>query len=280
MVWNGGMHRLSLAAGIYHQEILGFNDRRNAGDIFTAWSASPPGLVPEAKHFIAGWRISPSDWLSVSLEGFYKELTDLLVPEWTAFPRFTTNIQEADGSALGGDARLEITTDVFYSVFSYGLSDVEYESTFRGQQLLFGDDKTKYPPPHDRRHQVNVLANLSKWNFDLSVRYQFGSGLPFNQSLGFDRYVLLDSLTNVAEEEGSARVLYTRPYTGRLPAYHRFDVSLDYEISFSPRAAATIQAGVINVSDRRNLFYVDLFTLRRVDQLPLIPTLGVKIEFK
>ena len=38
-------------------------------------------------------------------------------------------------------------------------------------------------------------------------------------------------------------------------------------------------AGVINMYDRQNLFYLDVFTLRRVDQLPFIPTLGLKLEY-
>ena len=108
IVFNTGIHRLSAAAGIYHQEITGLNDRRDAGDIFTAWTASPFGIIPEAKHVIAGYRIEPSRWLRISAEGFYKDLTNLHVPEWTAFPRFTTSVQEADGTAKGIDLRMEL----------------------------------------------------------------------------------------------------------------------------------------------------------------------------
>ena len=41
----------------------------------------------------------------------------------------------------------------------------------------------------------------------------------------------------------------------------------------------TILGSVINVYDRRNLFYLDVFTLQRVDQLPIIPSLGIKVAF-
>jgi hypothetical protein len=75
-------------------------------------------------------------------------------------------------------------------------------------------------------------------------------------------------------------VLYRRPYTGRLPAYHRLDVSLDRAFRLGPLVTATAQAGVLNAYDRRNLFYLDLFTLRRIDQLPLLPTFGLKLEFQ
>lgn len=282
-VWNSQaqMHRVSLAGGIYHQEITGLNDRRDAGDVFTAWTASPFGTIPRAEHAILGYRLQAVDGLSFSIEGFYKSLENIAVPEWSAFPRFTTNLQSADGTAKGLDLRMEVHPfSWFQTVVSWGRSNVRYESTARALQILTGQDAVEYPPPHDRKDQIAVISSVTMRDFNLNVRWQFGSGLPFNESLGFDRFVLLDSLVNVAEEPGDERVLYGRPYTGRLPTYHRLDVSLDREVRIGPTAFLTFQAGVINVYDRRNLFYVDLFTLRRVDQLPLIPTLGVKLEFK
>jgi len=278
-VWNVGPQRFSLAAGIYHQEVTGLTDRRNAGDVFTAWTTSPLAQVPEAKHLLAGWRIQPTRWLNFSLEGFYKDLKDVVIPEWTSFPRFTTNLQSADGTAYGTDVRLEVTASPFYGMINYGYSKVEYNADIPALTLLTGEAKTTYDPPHDRRHQANALIGFSVAGFNLNVHWQFGSGLPFNQSIGFDQFILLDSLVNVSEEPGQQRVLYKRPYTGRLPAYHRLDLSLDRTFHLQNHAMLTAQVGIINVYDRRNLFYFDLFTLRRVDQLPLLPTFGLKLDF-
>lgn len=281
VVWNAGIHRLSAAAGVYHQEITGLNDRRDAGDIFTAWTAAPFGSIPEARHVIAGYRIEPTRWVRLSAEGFYKDLANLNVPEWTAFPRFTTNVQLADGTARGFDLRMELgSSERFQATVSWGRSEVEYETTARALQILTGEDAVAYTPPHDRKDQLNVMANVNLKGFNFSARWQFGSGLPFNESLGFDRYVLLDSLVSVTEVPGEERVLYGRPYTGRLPTYHRLDISLDREFRVGPTTFLTVQTGILNAYDRRNLFYLDLFTLRRVDQLPLIPTVGLKLEYK
>ncbi len=279
VVWNAGHHRLSAAGGIYHQEIVGLNDRRDVGDVFTAWTSSPRGFVPLARHAIVGWRVSPVRWLDVSVEGFYKQLEDLVVPEWTAFPRFTTRLHSARGDARGIDARLEVAGGPLYAAASYGLSDVRYYAEIPALQFLFDEQETQYSPPHDRTHQISVMGSLDLWGFDLSARWQFGSGLPFNQSMGFDRFVLLDSLVNVREDPGEERVLYRRPYTGRLPAYHRLDLSLDRDIPLSRGASLTVQVGAINSYDRLNFFYLDLFTLRRVDQLPLIPVFGLRLQY-
>jgi hypothetical protein len=277
IVWKSGSHQVSGAFGQYHQQIVGLNDRRDAGDVFTAWSGAPLRLVPSATHAIVGYKLSPSFGLDLSIEGYWKNLTDLSVPEWTAFPRFTTNLQPADGTVYGSDIRLGIDRDWFFGFLSYGYSRVTYEATGDAIPLWFGDTTQEYSPPHDREHQISALASIEFKGFDLSIRWQYGSGLPFSQSIGFDKFVLINGETDVRQEPGDTRVLYGQPYAGRLPSYHRLDVSVDRTFRLN-RAALTLQAGVINVYDRNNLFYMDLFTLSRINQLPLIPSVGIKLE--
>ncbi len=278
-VWDIGIHRFSAAGGLYHQEIVGLTDRRDAGDVFTAWTSSPRGEVPEAIHVLAGYQVRPASWLKLAFEGYYKQLSELSIAEWTAFPRFDIALQPADGTVYGLDARLEITTRPFYGFVNYGYSEVEYNAQQASVEYWFGQTELSFSPPHHRRHQLNIVGNLRFYGFTLSTRWQFGSGLPFSESLGFDEFVLLDGPTNVLEEPGDTRVLYERPYNGRLPTYHRLDVALDRRFEFSRTTALTIQASATNAYDRTNLFYIDLFTLSRLDQLPLVPSFGVKVEF-
>ena len=56
------------------------------------------------------------------------------------------------------------------------------------------------------------------------------------------------------------------------------DVSVARTFSVG-QADVTLQGSLINAYDRNNLFYLDVFTLRRVDQLPLIPSLGLSVDF-
>ena len=273
-----GPHTFSTAGGVYHQEIVGLNDRRDAGNVYTAWTSSPLGLVPRAVHAIAGYQYSGPSGFDFSLEGFYKNLKELVIPEWTAFPRFSVNVQPADGQALGFDVRAGYEKNFFKGFVSYGWSKVDYEATGDIIQLWFDSESQSFPPAHDRRHQVSALGAVEFAGFELSTRWQFGSGLPFNESVGFDTFVLINGENDVRTDPGTLRVLYGAPYTGRLPTYHRLDVSLNKTFRLSG-ASATIQAGAINIYDRSNLFFLDLFTLQRTDQLPLIPSLGLKLEF-
>ena len=73
-------------------------------------------------------------------------------------------------------------------------------------------------------------------------------------------------------------MIYDRPYGGVLPAYHRLDVSVDRAFPFEG-GVFTAQAGVLNIYDRTNLFALDLLTLEQTNQLPIVPIVGLKIEF-
>ena len=136
----------------------------------------------------------------------------------------------------------------------------------------------RYHPPHDRRHQINALLSLNLGDFTASARWQLGSGLPFTRPIGFDEGFDFDrELPQVKTTLGTTRLLLDKPFTGRLPVVHRLDVSLNrtFYMSFGQ---IVVQAGVINAYDRRNMFYYDLFTGRRLDQLPLLPYASVTLR--
>lgn len=289
VVWSRGRNEFSAAAGRYSQEIVGLNDRRDAANVFTAWTNIPkehpsqPDVlaenIPAATHAILGYRGTPTRRIEVSIEGFYKWLDNLFVSEWTSFPRFTTRLQPASGRSFGFDTRIEARFPPFYGYINYGYSNTRYEAGQASLELWYGLETLNFRPPHDRRHQVNLLLSTSAYGFDASMRWEFGSGLPYSQAIGFDGFVLIDSIVDVSKEPYSRRVIYERPYNSVLPTYHRLDVSLERAFSIG-RADLTLMASVINVYDRRNLFYLDVFTLRRVDQLPIIPSLGIKVGFE
>ncbi len=279
MVYNYGVHRISAAAGIYHQEFVGLADRRDAGDVFTAWTSSPTGSVPQAIHFLGGYQIQPTTWLRVAAEGFYKKLDNLSVAEWTSFPRSTIALQPAEGTVRGGDARIEVDAGPFYGFVNYGYSKVEYTAKQTELEYWFGPGGYTYSPPHDRRHTINALGSATFGGFTLNARWQYGSGLPFSEALGFDEFILMDGPKDLFGEPGETRVLYSYPYSGRLPDYHRLDVSAEYTFELSTHTALTALASGTNAYDRTNLFYIDLFTLERLDQLPFIPAFGLKLEF-
>ena len=278
LVWEGGAHQLSAAVGRYHQEVVGLNDRRDATSVFTGWTGTPSGELTRATHYLLGYRVTLNKNFEASAEGYHKRLSELFMAEWTAFPQLTTELQTGSGNIYGVDFRFEARWSQFYGYVTYGLSSVKYRIRQPEFETLFGSAELSFRPPHDRRHQVNVLLSGEVGNFSLSARWHYGSGLPYNQVRGFDGFVLLDGPVDVFETPYQQRVIYDRPYGGTLPAYHRLDLSVERTFPFD-RFSLTAQAGVINVYNRTNLFALDVFTLERTDQLPIVPTIGIKMEF-
>ena len=207
-------------------------------------------------------------------------MTSLSVPEWLAFPRFTTSLQQADGEIFGIDARIFANLGPIELFAGYGWQWVEYTATQESFGIWYGTEQEAYHPPHDRRHQLNIVAGTPIFGLaDLDVRWEFGSGLPYTRPFGFDDWMFFETLPDVTTESGEYRVSFDRPYQGRLPTYHRLDVSLKRAFDLES-ARLTFQAGLFNAYDRANLFYFDVWTLNRVDQMSLVPSFGIKLETK
>ena len=288
-----GIHHFSAAAGLYNQQIIGINDRRDPVNVFTAWTGIPrDGEAGDQKdlellrdrigrslHFLLGYRSNPKPWLEYALEGFYKHYTNLIVSEWTAFPRLTTRLQPAIGRSFGLELRAEVRRPFFSAFVTYGLSNTRYGAEGNAISLVFGEDRFWYRPPHDRRHNLNAVGSVTLAGFEFSLRWQFGSGLPYTKPLAFDGFALIDGLRSAFDFENSRRVIYDKPYGAELPTYHRLDVSIEKTWKMR-RASLTLLGSALNLYDRRNIFYVDIFTLRRTDQLPFIPSAGLRVAFE
>ncbi len=269
---------LSASIGIYRQALVGVSDMRDASSVFVAWMPAPiGGSQMEAIHSLLGWRQSLGGGFQLSLEGYHKRLRNLPVTVWSTIARFSTDLALADGEVYGGDIRLELQRGPFYGFAGYGYTWTQYEAAQDHFNTWFGEPVQKYHPPHDRRHQINAMASVDVGRFTTSARWQLGSGLPFTRPMGFDEIIFFgEQLPNVRREYGTPRVILEKPYQGRLPVYHRLDVSVETSIDF-PGARLMAQAGAINTYNQNNLFYYDVYTHRRIDQMPFAPYLSIKL---
>ncbi|WP_105012959.1 TonB-dependent receptor [Salinibacter sp. 10B] len=268
---------VNAAMGLYRQTVVGLSDERDLGSSFMAWTPTPLDQGrPAAWHAILGWRQQIGDF-GLTAEGYYKDLANLAVPIWSARARFTTELTGAEGTAWGLDLRGTFEHGRVYAYLGYGLSWTRYTASQDNFGTWFGTDIQAYHPPQDRRHELNTVLSVALSLFTIDLRWQMGSGLPYTKPFGFDVYVHQEDLQQTPRAFGTPRLLYEKPYDSRLPAYHRLDVSL--ERTFTGNFAnLTAKAGAINLYDRQNLFYFDLFTQRRVNQLPLVPYVALKIE--
>jgi hypothetical protein len=225
--------------------------------------------------------------MEVSLEGYWKGLKNLAFPVFDDIPNRVLGFSKVDGTARGFDARLEITRRSFYAQVGYTLSEVEYRWTDAGRSVINGvatvdpGDRPAFNPPHDRPHQLNSTVQYTRGQTSLTARWQYGSGLPFTQIRGFHQALAVDpqDAGSLLGDVGTTKVSRGLPYEARLPAYHRLDISVDHKF-VGARAVTTLQAGLINAYDRANIFQYNFFSGERVNQLPLVPSLGLSVELR
>ena len=275
----GGLDaELSGSVGIYRQRIAGIADRRDASSVFTAWMRPPGDARMKAVHAQTSWQQNLGGGWSWSVDGYYRRMRNLPVTTWSPVAAFSSDLSLADGRAHGADGRVELRRGPFYGFAGYSHSRTEYESVQEDFGVWFGEPVQRYQPSHDRRHQASALASLELGRYTFAARWEFGSGFPFTRIVGFDEvHDFRTELPEISRAYGRTRVLLDRPYAGRLPPTHRLDVSLERLFDVGSRQLV-LQAGVINLYDRTNIFYYDVFTRRRVDQLPLAPYLSARLQ--
>lgn len=268
----GGTWKGKAAYGHFSQEIITVANEDDLIPIFNAWIAIPDYLEPEqADHFVLGIDGSPIPNLSTSVQGYYKHYSSLV-----SYNRDKVDATERDyinstGKSYGAEALVRFSNPLLDLYCAYTLSWVKVN--------LNG---FIYPPRYDRRHSLNLLASIHPLQgLDVSFRWEFGSGFPFTQALGFyDRLRLGDLYPNpFVTETGQPYMVLGAKNAARLPAYHRLDASIAYRVNLFSFIRSSIGINIINVYDRKNLFYFDRRTGQRINMLEFYPTANLTLEF-
>lgn len=295
--------RIKGAVGMYSQNFTAATSDRDVVNLFYGFLSAPENYTDElslqngetrdmkhslqlSNHFILGFEFDITENLSVNLEGYYKmypQLTNLNrnkiyqdVPDNRDVPdQYKKDFIIENGEAYGGDLVLKYTGKRLYVWTVYSLSKV---TRWDGQQ--------EYSPVFDRRHNVNLVATYAfgkDKSWEVNARFNFGSGLPFTQTLGnyetvnfADNGINTDYTTSNANE---VEFILADLNGGRMPSYHRLDISAKKIFEFKKNLKLEVNVSVTNVYNRKNVFYVNRATQETVYQLPILPSLGVNFFF-
>lgn len=267
---------ISLALGKYNQVASGITDERDAGTVFTVWKPAEREPPLEALHGILGYRQELGSDVQISVEGYAKDLAKVPVPKWSPVAKFDLRTALADGLAYGVDVRAEVDTGPLYLFLGYGWSKVTYRAAKDDLGAWREGTLVQYSPPQDRRHQVNAVATYTFGDFTASLNWKLASGRPYTEVYGFDLALELPEQHPI-KDSGTARTYYDRPYGGRLPPYHRLDVSLERSFDLPGDWFLRAKVGAINAYDRQNIFYYDINSIERVNQTPFLPYASLRI---
>lgn len=223
---------------------------------------------------------SSADW-SVSIDGFYKQMNDLLEYRDGATLVLNENLEQeilrGEGQSYGFEFLMSKRTGTFTGFMSYTYSRSFITVNDQMQNIQINDGE-KYPFYSDRPHSIKSSIDYKltkKWT--LSSNFTFISGAPISAPL--TRYVI----------EGKSIPFYSNRNAERIPNYHRLDLvlTLKSRIRKTKKNNDRWVLTLYNVYGRDNVATIffsnknDLpgqsFKLINVGRM--IPTLTYKFEF-
>ena len=276
--------RLKLAAGNYSQNILSTSSDRDIVSLFNGTISSPENIkdndgsdltqkFQKSKHLIIGIELDLNENIDLQIEGYIKDFSQL-----TNINRNRIDVSDPEfiiesGIAKGIDLLLKYKKDNIYlwTVYSYGSISRKFN------ELI-------YSPNFDRRHNINFIASYNygknkSWKTDL--RWNLGSGFPFTQTQGFyEQISFSDGInTDYNSENGNLGIIYSDLNEGRLPYYHRLDLSTSKNIKLNKKSSLEISGSITNIYNRENIFYFNRIKNKRINQLPFMPSVGINFLF-
>lgn len=298
--------RIRGAAGMYSQNLIAATSDRDVVNLFYGILSGSNNLPREftnedgeivevthklqkANHFILGLEWDPIDStqkfgnLEFTLEGYLKEFTQLTnINRNKLYEDTQDNADQPDilkkdfiietGRAYGVDFVTKYTYKNFYLWTVYSLG---YVKRWDGIQ--------NYRPNFDRRHNINIVSSYifgKDENWEVDVRWNFGTGFPFTPTQGFYESLNFDDITtDYVTQNGDMSILYGGLNSHQLPTYHRIDITIKKWWEFSEFSKLEIAAGCTNAYNRANVFYFDRVAYKRVNQLPIMPSLSMNYSF-
>ncbi len=294
--------RVKMAAGLYSQNLISSSSDRDVVNLFYGFISGPENLpstfngepithkLQKAQHLVAGIEYDlvlnkeKNMTLVFNLEGYYKNFSQLTninknkvyndEPAYYDKPDYLKkDFVVEEGLAKGIDFSVKLD---YRRIYLWGVYSLGYVNRF--------DGIVEYLPHYDRRHNVNLVGTYKAgktFDWEFSVRWNLGSGFPFTLTQGFyPQLTFSDGITtDYITSNEDLGIIYAEINTGRLPYYHRLDISIKRIFYITENSQLDVNLSVTNAYDRQNIFYFDRVSYERVDQLPIMPSIGVNWKF-
>ncbi|WP_235298385.1 TonB-dependent receptor [Portibacter marinus] len=290
--------RLSVNLGLPWQGFLGISYSRmnqfihllgnpGLGLPVDLWVPSTTELAPEiSDQFSLGYNMDVFENYRVSTSVYYKTFKNLIEfrsaydlfnpvvnnlsqqPVFEESRDWESRVDSGTGLAYGWEAQIKRregrwTGSVSYT---YGRSIRTFQEINRGEA---------FPYRYDRKHDVSVTSV-----FHINPRVSLGALWIY----GTGNAITLP-LEGFLDDNGNEILNYQTRNNFRLPPYHRFDISLNYDREFGNYKFSS-SIGAYNLYNRQNPYYVYLFqnpntdeySLRQISIFPILPYINVKLK--
>jgi len=293
--------RIKGAGGLYSQNLLSASSDRDVVNLFYGFLSGPDNLQKEFKqpdggtiavdnplqrgtHAIFGFEVDITRYINLNVEGYFKRFNQL-----TNINRDKLYDDNDENASRPDELKKEFIVesgDAYGIDFSmkYDIKQFSLWAVYSWSYVDRWDGTRKYNPIWDRRHNVNLVGSYTfgkdlVWTAD--ARWSLGSGFPVTETTGFYENIAFQGGINqdYTSINGDIGIQYGPLNGGRLPWYHRFDVSLKRKVVLTEHSLLEVTGSITNVYDRENIFYVNRVTNRRINQLPILPSIGASLTF-
>ena len=215
---------------------------------------------------------------SLRLEGYLKRYDRVLEADWSEDPgRRGDELLSTTGTSYGVDllARWQPGARVAgWASYTWGVSS-------RSR------DGVRWAPGHDRRHDLDIVATWRPSRYRLGARVGYATGTPYTPIVGEIARLSYDPSRDrwgTGKPQRPLESLGGARNGARFPAVHRID--LDASRDFTIRGATVAPyVSVANAINAKNVFVylyeysTDRPTRRAISQFPILPSLGVRVDF-
>ena len=243
------------AVGVYYQ---------SPDPTAISYSFGSQRIEPEFSiHYVAGIELRPTPTLLIEVEGFYKDLRNLVVRGATS--QDPPVINDGVGRIYGGE--LLVRQELFKGFFgwiAYTLSRSERADHPGEKFRVFQYDQT---------HIFSIIGSYQfRRGYQIGLRFRYVTGNPYTPITGGYYDVNQDTYTP----------LYGGTYNSRLPAFHSLDLRFDKTWTFR-RWRLLAYIDIQNLYNRRNpegvSYNFDYSQQQPVSGQPIFPVIGVRGEF-
>lgn len=291
------------SGGLYSQNLIATNSDRDVVNLFNGFLLAPDNeltyldktinsSLQKAKHIVIGFEYDFTNFFTVNVESYYKNFNQLInINREARYPNDEQHIDKPallkkdlileKGEATGLDFLFKYNRNQVYVWAVYSLGFVNR----RGEFIDINNNifLHTYPTHFDRRHNINITGSYAFGKgllWELSGRWNFGSGFPFTPNGGYYEQITFPDIDSDFEvAHGELQLFYGQINSKRLTTYHRLDINLKRTIAFKGNAKLEIDFGVTNIYNRKNIFYFHRIQNQPVYQLPIMPSIGVSMMF-
>jgi hypothetical protein len=262
--------RVKASAGVYIQELATISDERDIISIFEPWTILPDGFEPiRALHYSAGLNMFITSNFSINAEAYYKKVHNLAAVNEKKYFNSDPDLVSGSGESYG----VEISTEFNKSFYSISAN---YTLSWAYKDV----NDWLYYPKYDSRHNLNLSFDLQLGSgLSANLVWSFNSGAPFTPIVGYYDKLGGSDLFDTFVDGYTFRqfTILGDKNIERLPTYHRLDLTVTKKTTIF-FMDTEISASIINIYDRKNIFYYKRDTGEKVYMLSFLPTLTLKVE--